>query len=143
MVDCKRPVIIIAEDDPDDQFMIREAIADIQIKNPIRFVSNGMELMDFLKGNLDDKCEKPGLILLDLNMPYKNGKEALKEIKADERYDLIPVVVLTTANSQDEIQFCYKHGADGYITKPSGYHELVNRLQATSKYWLETVEQPD
>ncbi len=143
MVDCKRPVIVIAEDDPDDQFLIREALADIDISNPLQFVTDGVELLDFLNGETGAYCDKPGLILLDLNMPYKNGKEALKEIKTDQRFSLIPVVVLTTANSQSEIHFCYENGADGYITKPGNYSELVNRLRAASTYWLDTVELPE
>ncbi len=146
MIDCNRPVIVIAEDDPDDQLLIREAFADTKIANPLLFVTNGIELMKFLnhdESEHESYCDKPGLILLDLNMPYKDGKVTLQEIKTDMRYKLIPVVVLTTSGNQSDVLFCYENGAEGYVTKPGSYDELVSRLKAVSKYWLDTVEIPD
>ena len=143
----KRPIIIlIAEDDAEDRMMVKEALEESRLKNDIHFVENGEELVDYLhnRGRFTDK-EKfptPGLILLDLNMPKKDGREALKEIKADPHLRLIPVVVLTTSKAEEDILRTYDLGVSSFITKPVTFTALVDVMRTLSKYWFEIVELP-
>lgn len=143
----KRPIIIlIADDDAEDRMLIQDALEESRLKNQIQFVENGEELMDYLynRNNFNDK-EKyptPGLILLDLNMPKKDGREALKEIKADETLKLIPIVVLTTSKAEEDVLRTYNLGVNSFITKPVTFSSLVDVMKTLSKYWFEIVELP-
>jgi CheY-like chemotaxis protein len=147
MAHNKRPIIIlIADDDAEDRMMLKEALEESRLKNEIHFVVNGEELLDYLKnkGSFADK-EKyptPRLILLDLNMPKKDGREALKEIKNDPHLRLIPVVVLTTSKAEEDILRTYDLGVSSFITKPVTFNALVDVMRTLSKYWFEIVELP-
>ncbi|WP_224998492.1 response regulator [Cesiribacter sp. SM1] len=143
----KRPIIIlIADDDAEDRMLIQEALEESRLKNTIQFVENGEELMDYLhnKGKFTNKEQHPtpGLILLDLNMPKKDGREALKEIKSDEHLRLIPIVVLTTSKAEEDIIRTYDLGVSSFITKPVTFAALVDVMKTVSKYWFQIVELP-
>jgi two-component system response regulator len=148
MAKHSKPItILMAEDDADDRQMTREAFEENHVANDLRFVENGVELIDYLKrrGKYSDptKSPRPGLILLDLNMPKKDGRQALQEIKADPSLKNIRVVVLTTSKAQDDILHCYDLSAASYITKPVTFERLVDVVNTLGKYWLEIVELPD
>ena len=142
-----RPItILMADDDADDRQMTREAFEESRVANDLRFVENGVELMDYLKrrGKYGDPASspRPGLILLDLNMPKKDGREALKEIKADPQLRQIRVIVLTTSKAEEDIYRSYDISATSFITKPVKFDALVEVVKALGKYWLEIVELP-
>lgn len=138
--------ILMAEDDPDDQLMTREAFEESRLVNDLRFVEDGVELLDYLKRRGKyadpDSSPRPGLILLDLNLPKKDGREALKEIKADPKLKQIRIVVLTTSKAEEDIFRSYELSAASYITKPVTLEGLVDVIRTLGKYWLEIVELP-
>jgi len=139
-------VILIADDDEDDLLLVRDAFALSGIPLELRSVSDGEELLEYLfrRSKYEDALlfPEPTLILLDLNMPRKSGRETLAEIKAHRTLRQIPVVVLTTSREALDIQQCYELGASSYVTKPNGFNSLVDVLTTIGKYWLETVELP-
>ena len=138
--------ILMAEDDADDRLLTQEAFQESQPGKDLLFVQDGEDLMDYLhhKGKYADPASapRPGLILLDLNMPRKDGREALAEIKADAELRNIPVVVMTTSQAEEDVQTSYDRGVSGYITKPVTFAELVDVVKVLGKYWLETVALP-
>jgi CheY-like chemotaxis protein len=143
----KGPIIIlIADDDEEDRMLVKEALDESRLVNNLQFVENGEQLMDYLhnKGKYADKEKypRPGLILLDLNMPKKDGREALKEIKADHDLKVIPVVILTTSKAEEDILKTYDLGVSSFITKPVTFSSLVDTMRTLSKYWFEIVELP-
>ncbi|EMR01236.1 response regulator [Cesiribacter andamanensis] len=147
MPNSKRPIVIlIADDDAEDRMLIHEALDESRLKNQIQFVENGEELMDYLhnrgKYSKREEYPTPGLILLDLNMPKKDGREALKEIKSDDHLRLIPIVVLTTSKAEEDILRTYDLGVSSFITKPVTFSALVDVMKTLSKYWFEIVELP-
>ena len=139
-------VILVADDDAEDRMLVKDALEESRLKNNIQFVENGEELVDYLhnRGKFSDKDKypTPGLILLDLNMPKKDGREALKEIKADDHLKLIPIVVLTTSKAEEDILRTYDLGVSSFITKPVTFTALVDVMRTLSKYWFEIVELP-
>ncbi len=142
-----RPItILMADDDADDRLMTREAFEESRLANDLRFVEDGAELMDYLKrrGKYADPSAspRPGLILLDLNMPKKDGREALQEIKSDPNLCTIRVIVLTTSKAEEDILRSYNLGAASYITKPVTFEGLIEVIRTLGKYWLEIVELP-
>ncbi len=142
-----RPItILMADDDADDRMMAKEAFEESRIVNDLRFVEDGVELLDYLKrrGGYADPAgsPRPGLILLDLNMPKKDGREALQEIKADPALKAIRVVILTTSKAEQDILRTYDLSAASYITKPVTFEGLVEVIKTLGKYWLEIVELP-
>lgn len=143
----KSITILMADDDPDDRFITKEAFKEAGLINDLRFVEDGEELMDYLyqRGKYHDakNAPRPGLILLDLNMPKKDGREALQEIKADESLRRIPVVVLTTSKTEEDIICTYKLGANSFITKPIAFEEFVTMIYTLLNYWSEIAELPD
>ena len=144
---ANRPItILMAEDDPEDQMLVREGLAESRLANDLHMVENGEELMDYLRrsGKFSDPDQSPcpGLILLDLNMPRMNGREALELIKADPDLCSIPVVVLTSSKSEEDILRSYNLGANSYITKPVTFEALAHILKILGKYWFEIVELP-
>lgn len=146
--DQRRPItILFAEDDPDDRMLTRDALHESRLRNDLRFVEDGEELMDYLhrRGKHTDPASspRPGLILLDLNMPKKDGREALQEIKADPDLRQIPVVVLTTSTAEEDIRRTYDLGANSYITKPVTFESLVCVMSTLGRYWMEIAELPD
>jgi CheY-like chemotaxis protein len=138
--------ILMADDDADDRQLTSEALEDARLINDIRFVENGEELLEYLRrrGKYAPPAEapRPGLILLDLNMPRKDGREVLKELKQDPDLRSIPVVVLTTSKSDEDIYRSYDLGVNSYIVKPVTFEALVDILQTLEKYWFEIVELP-
>ena len=138
--------ILMAEDDPDDQLLVREALAESKCNNMICFVRDGVELMDYLNrrdGFADiEKNPFPDLILLDLNLPRMDGREVLKAIKADPKLCGIPVVVLTTSKAEKDILGCYTLGASSFITKPIKYSEFVRVMSTLGEYWASIVRLP-
>lgn len=143
-----RPItVLMADDDHDDCDMTREAFEESSVINDLRFVHDGEELMDYLKrrGKYADPANspRPGLILLDLNMPRMDGREALREIKADPALKKIRVVVLTTSKAEEDILRTYDLSAASYITKPVTFAALVEVIKTLGRYWLEIVELPD
>ncbi|HEV7869375.1 MAG TPA: response regulator [Chthoniobacteraceae bacterium] len=138
--------ILMADDDADDRALTREALEEGRLMNEIRFVENGEELVEYLKkqGKFAPPAEapRPGLILLDLNMPRKDGRAVLKEIKSDPDLRTIPVVVLTTSKADEDVYRSYDLGVNSYIVKPVTFEALVDILQTLEKYWFEIVELP-
>ena len=143
----KKPVtIVIADDDAEDRMMIVDALKELRLSNPMVEVENGEELMDCLhrRGKFAAPVASPlpGLILLDLNMPKLDGREALKEIKQDPELRKIPVVVLTTSKSEEDVLRSYDVGANSFIVKPVTYGGFVDAMRGLGRYWFEIVEIP-
>jgi CheY-like chemotaxis protein len=144
--DTTEPIVILmADDDADDRVLARDAMAESRLGNSLRFVEDGQELMDYLhragKYATAD-APRPGLILLDLNMPRKDGREALREIKTDPELRTIPVVVLTTSKTEEDILRTYDLGANSFITKPVTFDRLVEIVRTLDRYWFNIVELP-
>lgn len=138
--------ILVADDDADDRLMIREALAENRLANKLFFVENGVELMDYLllRGKFSDSVAypRPGLILLDLNMPKMDGREALKAIKEHEDLRRIPVVVLTTSKAEEDVYRTYDLGVNSFVTKPVTFDSLVSIVREIGRYWFQIVELP-
>jgi len=144
--DGKMITILLADDDPDDRQLTRDAFAENRLANEFNTVEDGEELMDYLhrRGQYAKLANEPlpGLILLDLNMPRKDGREALKEIKADPVLRRIPIVVLTTSKAEEDIVRSYDLGVNSYVTKPVTFKSLVELIKVLGRYWFEVVELP-
>ncbi len=138
--------ILMADDDADDCLLVQEALRESKQSHDLRIVRDGQQLLDYLRRRGEYQrvpaVPWPDLILLDLKMPRKDGREALSELKADPRLRSIPIVVLTTSTARDDIGFCYRMGENSYITKPATFSGLVDLLSTLSKYWFELVELP-
>lgn len=138
--------ILLAEDDPDDQAFTREAMTESRLANELIIVEDGQELLDYLRreGQYAEpaKAPRPGLILLDLKMPRKDGLEALEELKADPALRQIPVVVLTTSRADEDISRSYALGVNSFIRKPVTFDGLVEAIRGLGRYWFEIVELP-
>jgi CheY-like chemotaxis protein len=138
--------ILMADDDEDDRLLAKDALEECRLANNLHFVVDGEDLMDYLyhRGKYTQliNSPRPGLILLDLNMPKKDGREALQEIKGDPELRLIPVIVLTTSKAEEDIYRTYDLGANSYIAKPVTFESLVSVMKALGKYWFEIVELP-
>ena len=143
----KASVIVMAEDDMDDRLLIKDALAESNWPADLRFVDNGEEMMEYLtrNGKYSDPSAspRPTLILLDLNMPRKDGREVLREVKSRSDLKQIPVVVLTTSKADTDIQRIYELGANSFISKPVEFESLVRVMRLLSQYWLQTVELPN
>ena len=139
--------IVICEDDEDDRLLTEQALKDAHISNELRFVGDGEELLDYLyqRGRFAGEtglAPRPGLILLDLNMPKMDGREALQRIKSDVTLHDIPVVVLTTSNLDADVVKSYRLGVNSFITKPVTFSGLVEAMNILGRYWLEIVALP-
>ncbi len=138
--------ILMADDDEDDCMLAREALAESRLANELYIVNDGEELMDYLqqRGQYanESSAPRPKLILLDLNMPKKDGREALTEIKADPHLRKIPVVILTTSKAEEDVYSSYDLGANSFIIKPVTFASLVEVMRTIGKYWFEIVELP-
>jgi CheY-like chemotaxis protein len=138
--------ILMADDDADDRLLAQDAMAESRVLNRLVFVEDGAELVDYLNGfgkyANRDLYPIPGLILLDLNMPKKDGREALQEIKSNPATRRIPVVILTTSKAEEDKLRGYDLGAASYITKPVTFSALVDLMRTLGKYWVEFVELP-
>jgi CheY-like chemotaxis protein len=142
----KRRTILMADDDAEDCQLVRDALGEAGQSHDLRFVRDGEELFDYLRhlGEYESysAAPRPDLILLDFKMPRKDGREALREIKADAQLRRIPVVVLTTSAVEDDITFSYDMGVNSFITKPTTFRQWVEIIKTLSKYWFEVVELP-
>jgi len=147
MAKARKVTILMADDDPDDREMTREAFEEARLVNDLRFVNDGAELMDYLqrKGQYaaPESSPFPGILLLDLNMPRKDGREALRELKSDPRFRGIRVIIMTTSKAEEDIVRTYNLSAASYITKPVTFEALVEVVRMLGKYWLEIVELPE
>jgi CheY-like chemotaxis protein len=138
--------ILVADDDPDDRMMIKEAFEESRLANELAFVEDGEQLLSYLRreGEFSNlaKTPYPGVILLDLNMPKMDGREALRELKADPQLCRIPVVVLTTSQAEEDIVRTYGLGVSSFITKPVTFEGLVEAVKVLCRYWIEIVALP-
>ncbi len=131
-----KALILIAEDDPDDQLMLQDAFEESCRHCQLRFVCDGVELLDCLtviSQNADTRL--PDLLLLDLNMPLKDGRQALLEIRANPAFNTLPVVIMTTSNNDDDRNDCLAGGANDYLVKPASYRALLNTVRSLQTYW--------
>jgi CheY-like chemotaxis protein len=146
MTDKQGIVILMADDDDDDYLLTQKALKQSKLLNTLCRVKDGEELLDYLRhqGDYADgtNCGRPGVILLDLNMPKKDGREALKEIKSDPDLKDIPVVVFTTSKAEEDIYKSYQLGVNSFITKPVTFDGLIGVMQTLGRYWFEIVELP-
>jgi CheY-like chemotaxis protein len=144
----KQGIVILMADDDDDDFLLTEkALKQSKLLNTLCRVKDGEELLEYLRreGKYSEDptvCPRPGVILLDLNMPRKDGREALREIKSDEKLRDIPVVVFTTSKAEEDIYRSYQLGVNSFITKPVTFDGLIRVMQTLGKYWFEIVELP-
>lgn len=138
--------ILMADDDEDDRLLTLDALKESRVLNNLMCVQDGVELLEYLRreGKFSDPetSPRPSLILLDLNMPRKDGREALQEIKADPTLRGIPVVILTTSKEEEDMLRGYDLGCASYITKPVNFDGLVELMKALGRYWIEFVELP-
>lgn len=143
----KQVPILIADDDHEDREMIIDALKESRLLNQVHCVKDGEELMDYLHHRAEFKNEDefplPGLIFLDLNMPKKDGREALREIKEDPFLRKIPVIVLTTSQAEEDVYRTYDLGVNSFVTKPVSFNSLVDVMKALGQYWFEIVQIPD
>ena len=138
-------VILMADDDDDDYLLTKKALAESRLLNDMRRVRDGEELMDYLhrRGDFNEEnAPRPGVILLDLNMPRMDGREALREIKTNEKLRNIPIVVFTTSKAEEDIFKTYQLGVNSFITKPVTFDNLTKVMRALGNYWFEIVELP-
>ncbi len=137
-------IILLADDDPDDRLLVKEAFEENHLINPLHTVEDGEELLDYLykRGKFAETAIRPSLILLDLNMPRKSGIEALKEIKSDASLRQIPIVVLTTSKAEEDILRTYDLGVNSFVVKPVTFDSLVDLVRQLGKYWFQLVELP-
>ncbi|MGC1508918.1 response regulator [Ketobacter sp. MCCC 1A13808] len=143
--ESKSIVILMADDDVDDQLLAKEALQESRVTNILKIVNDGVELMEYLRSEgkfASSDNPWPGLILLDLNMPRKDGREALAELKSDPKLRRIPVVILTTSKTEEDMLRGYDLGAASYLTKPVTFEGLVDLMQILGRYWVEFVELP-
>jgi len=139
-------VILMADDDEDDRLLTADALRISKVANELKTVGDGEELMDYLhhRGKYAPPASspRPGLVLLDLNMPRKDGREALREIKGDPALRSIPVVILTTSESEADVQEAYDLGVNSFIAKPVTFEGLVRVLRVATEYWFTIVRLP-
>lgn len=143
---ARMPTLLMAEDDPDDRLLALDALRSAQIGARVEMVPDGQSLLDYLyrRPPYDDRerYPSPSLVLLDLNMPRVGGHAALTAIRAESSLRHLPVIVLTTSSSPEEVLRCYQAGCNAYIRKPSSFAQLVTVIRATVGYWTQTVELP-
>lgn len=141
-----KPIVILMADDDDDDFLLtKKALGESKLLNQLMRVKDGEDLLDYLRrhGEYNElNAPRPGVILLDLNMPRKDGREALKEIKSDENLRNIPIVVFTTSKAEEDIYKTYQLGVNSFITKPVTFENLTKVMQTLGNYWFEIVELP-
>ena len=145
MQTCSQKVVLLADDDIDDRMMAEEAVAELGAPYTLRTVRDGEELMQYLHSlvaSADHNTALPSLVLLDLNMPRKNGFETLREIKNDPSLRRLPVVMLTTSADPEDISTAYHHGASGYMKKPNSWNDFVKKMRVCCEYWFRASQLP-
>ncbi|MBX3051656.1 MAG: response regulator [Caldilineaceae bacterium] len=145
MPNSRAITLLIADDDPDDRLLAEEALIESRLANHFYFVEDGEQLLDFLyqrNAYNSETAPRPGLILLDLNMPRKDGREALNEIKSDPHLRKIPIVILTTSEAEEDILRSYDLGVNSFIVKPVTFEGLVEVMRTIGLYWFEIVVLP-
>jgi CheY-like chemotaxis protein len=142
----RQTLVLVAEDDADDRLLIQKAFKKGFEAGELIYVEDGEELLKYLRRqapyNNAEKYPQPQIVLLDLNMPKKDGRQALKEIKSDKDLCKIPVIIFTTSRHQDDIEHMYRLGSNSYITKPSSFDGLLTIAKEIENYWFNTVELP-
>ncbi len=143
-----RCTILIADDDEDDRFLINRAMKECEMRNHLYFLGDGQELVDHLAGYLSGTHPGanpvlPCLILLDLNMPRMDGREALKIVKNHNVLKRIPVVIMSNSKSPEDVEYSYKEGANSFFTKPLDYVNLVSLMSLLKAYWLNSARLPE
>ena len=135
--------ILLADDDPDDRLLMLDAFEESRLLNMLETVEDGERLLDYLhRRNGFETAARPQLILLDVNMPRKSGFETLREIKSDENLRRIPVVMMSTSQSDGDIRRAYDYGANSFVVKPVTFESLIGLVKAIGSYWFQTVELP-
>jgi CheY-like chemotaxis protein len=138
--------IVVADDDEDDRLMIEDAFKESMVSNPVDFVEDGVQLLDYLlrRGKYEHLANQPypGIILLDLNMPRMDGRTVLRELKSSRELQRIPVVILTTSKAEQDIVQTYGLGVSSFITKPVTFESLMDVVRVLNKYWVEIVSLP-
>lgn len=146
MTDLQYVHVLIAEDDPDDRLLVRRAFQSALPRSSIAMVADGEELLDYLhmRGKYGDpvECPRPSLIMLDLNMPRKDGLQVLQELKSMSEFRKIPVVVLTTSASERDIALSYELGVNAFISKPASFSKLKKMVRSLSDFWFDVVKLP-
>ncbi len=147
MIKTKKAItILMAEDDPDDRLIIKDAFEEAHVCNTIHYVEDGEELMDYLysrgKYSWPNNMLRPGITLLDLNLPKISGQDALREIKSNLNLRQIPIVIMSTSKREEDIQLMYNLGVNSYISKPNDFASLVEIVKSLSRYWFEIVTLP-
>jgi len=137
-------VILMADDDDDDYLLTKKALKESKLLNTLVRVTDGEELLDYLhaRGQYKSTAQRPGIILLDLNMPRKDGREALKEIKSNPDFHDIPIVIFTTSKAEEDVFKSYQLGSNSFITKPVTFDNLIAVMKTLGAYWFEIVELP-
>ena len=142
------PVILIADDDPDDRLLMKEAFEERCPVSQLWFAHDGLQLIRVLNhevvpsGDSNQHYSRPDLIILDLNMPFKDGREVLREIKSNPGWRAIPAIIMTTSVNDDDVRDCYGMGVNSYIIKPSRYSELLDVVSSLTSYWTRTATLP-
>ena len=136
--------ILVAEDDADDRFLMQTALDETRSEEKIKFVENGIELLSYLDHlkEINGEIDFPKFILLDLNMPKMDGREALINLKANSAFKKIPVIIFSTTKNETEVRRCYDLGANTYIVKPVSFDSLVNTINHICTYWFKTATLP-
>ena len=138
-------VILMADDDAEDCLLVKEAVAETQLPHVLRFVADGEELLEYLNRTgryANGGAPRPNLILLDLNMPRKDGREVLGYLQKDAGFKTIPVVVLTTSASEDDVNYCYRNGANSFVCKPATFRAWIDTIRTLCSYWFQLVNLP-
>ena len=139
----KQVQILLVEDNEGDIYLTKEAMEESKISNSLSVLKNGSDVMDFLqKKKQFSEVETPDLILLDINLPKKNGLEVLLEIKASEEFKMIPVIMLTTSSSEEDIAESYRRHVNCFITKPVDGDSFLKVVAATENFWMQIVTLP-
>jgi CheY-like chemotaxis protein len=136
-----RVIILMADDDPDDRYLAKTAFEESEVACDVQFVENGVEVLEYLErcGKYEEVGDIPHLILLDLNMPRKDGKQVLRELKESSLFRHIPVIIFSTSKSPEEIRQLYLMGANSFISKPSSFDKLLEVTRTIGQYWVNTA----
>ncbi|MCZ3364891.1 MULTISPECIES: response regulator [Methanobacterium] len=135
---------LLVEDNPADARLVKEVIAECNVRHELNIVGDGEEAINYLhKKGKYEHCETPRLIILDLNMPKKNGREVLSEIKEDDELKLIPIIVLTTSDNNKDVCDSYKYSANAFLTKPADFDEFIEVIHSVMDFWMDKAILPD